>query len=151
VDTRANPNFPAPKRSTKNFSGMVSMMFKAYKFASSKNNKMSPSKRKRFSSLLASASGKKSDPKIRCPNLLHRFLTRLYKEAPEPRTATKFVTSTDLPDFQFLTPHAMASRLLDERYFFPFTDLKYDTNIVQVQALHYGRHGHNHAHRSGRL
>jgi hypothetical protein len=39
----------------------------------------------------------------------------------------KFIT---IPDFQFLTPTTLAKRLEDNRFFFPFENLRYDVQIM---------------------
>ena len=72
--------------------------------------------------------------KIRCPNDLQQCLMRLYSEttkmgenAKKTTGIAKFIT---IPDFQFLTPTTLAKRLEDNRFFFPFENLRYDVQIM---------------------
>jgi hypothetical protein len=100
----------------------------AYRFASVK---CSPKIKQHSTS---NGNSSKRYQKIRCPNDLQKCLVRLYsettklgEEGKKTRGITKFVT---ISDFQFLTPTDLATRLEDNRFFFPFETLRYDTQIM---------------------
>jgi hypothetical protein len=97
----------------------------AYRFASTKGPRVDKKNGYIFN-------GRKQYNKIRCPNLLKTYLEKLCPEHlmdPE-QSKFKFIERRDMPDFAFLRDMDLESRLVDNRFFFPFQNLEYDVEMV---------------------